>query len=93
VREPFFRRLRGDLVRWARLRALTIPGSLLAVTGGSCPHQRLRDWHDIRSATPRSVQLRGVAGPKLLGRGGAAGASWAGWCGRSCLGGVVGPGL
>jgi len=28
--ELFFRRLRGDLVRWACLRARTIPGSLLA---------------------------------------------------------------
>jgi len=27
---PFFRRLRGDLVHWAGLRARTNPGSLLA---------------------------------------------------------------
>src|SRR3981081_570745 len=27
---PFFRRLRGDLVRWACLRARTVPGSLMA---------------------------------------------------------------
>jgi len=39
-RQPFFRPLRGDLVRGARTRARTVPGSLFAAFRGSCPHHR-----------------------------------------------------
>src|SRR6516164_3767654 len=89
---PFFRRLRGDLVRWASPRAHTIPGSLLAAVSGSWPHQRLRRLtrYPMRRARVTCVYARAR---------GSVGAGW--WRGRGHVGvgvtardqwgGVVGP--
>src|SRR5215469_2948430 len=86
----FFRRLRGDLVRWASPRAHTIPGSLLAAVSGSCPHQRLRRLNDIRCAALRSLGRADGAG---VTQGGVMGRGYAGRSGGATVtqGAVVGP--
>src|SRR5262249_53498783 len=92
---PFFRRLRGDLVRWASPRAHTIPGSLLAAVSGSCPHQRFRrlSRYPMRrtGALGRGggvgVTQCGVAGRSYAARGGGAGVTQCGGVGPGLRGG------
>jgi hypothetical protein len=73
--QPFLRRLRGDLVRRACPRARTVPGSLTAAAGGSCPHQCLCrvPRYRIRGFAPNGLSgwpdARGaLSGPRSLDR-------------------------